>query len=401
MKRLTAFAALALGLGIGAPEYAESGGITIPYSTPTSAPHGVATCMTTVKISGVAGDTVTVRVTPAPASGSGENGGEIQITGPRGLHRASDGHENATPAPCDVFPDGNPTDTKTFSRRSKSLFPLSFLVHSHPDADCLAAGVATGTIRLSSPTLANSAFSAGPVACDNDESNANLLAEVIRFATGVRTDRPGSLGVEIVNHGPGIAQDPAFVADFPQHVAILDARANGEACPVTLTKTDPPLRRVRCPLEMQFEGDNDFVNIDFGARQDGSFVTTMRGTTGNDGVLTQPTTVRTNVQQGSDATLYVSAKSSNNGTGSVSISPAGAVGTANPSVSTPDGQNTEVTVDNYYSSTTSVTLTANPGPGATVRWSGACSGVAATTMTCKVNLSPPDVKSVSVRFRNP
>ncbi len=360
------------------------------YSMRTSIPEGKATCLFNVTVEDAAGEVLTFTLRPgAESATTGENGGEIRLREPIGT--ASAGHEDA----CDAWPD-SPATAATPIDGARVTLPVVFQLHSHPDDNCQARGVARGNIRMTVDSAA-AIITTGPTICDVNEGRGNLRTGFRRRRGNITTGARERVTTDITNHGPGHSTNTTFTTTLPEPRAwIVSATVNSEPCSIG-TIPGPPVQqhRIVCDLGDLPPDMSKRVDVVFVPRRTGSFETTLAVGADNNGVLFDPDrTVMTNVSQGVSRTLALTVKGRNGGGGTVNVNPAGGSTPAN--CTHPDPGNAAATKTqclHFYDPNTAVTLTATPQAGSAVTWSGACSGTGAT---CSLTMDGD--KSVDARF---
>ncbi|MBI1735549.1 MAG: hypothetical protein HYR51_10275 [Candidatus Rokubacteria bacterium] len=365
------------------PPLAQGTTSALSYRKTTSVFEGKATCAYRVRVQDAGGQTMTFTLLPAAESATtGENGGEIRMLEPTA---ASTGIEEA----CEAYPDTSPTGTVTVPDDDHT-FNVILQLHSHPDNNCSASGLARGRVRMHVPNPG--ALAPEAVTCDTNEGRGNVRSKRKRRARGATTGAVSEFVFEVINDGPGPTNDTTVTTTIPYNAVFVEsATAGGQPCTIGTQAGPPAVHVINCDLGMLQPDDPVLFNLDVIPRQTGTFTTTVRVDAANNGPLHAGTDrVSTNVAQGVQRTLAVTAKARNGGDGSVNISPDGGA----PTCTTPSGGNNTVQCFNFYDNNTTVTLTAKPGTGSSVVWEGACAGTVGNTCT----LTMSSDRSTTVKF---
>lgn len=383
MKR-TALPMAMLAAALIGPAVTEATVAEVSYRKTTSQFEGKAVCAFDLRVQDAAGETVTFTLRPAPENASGENGGEIRMLEPA---RASTGNEVA----CEAYPDTTAVGTTTVPDDDHT-FRVILQLHSHPDDNCSAAGLARGNVRIHVPNPG--AMVAGTQQCDTREDRGNVRPRRKKRPKPARTGRIEEFVWEVVNDGPGATTGTTAQVTMPQNMVFIEsATADGSPCTVTQEPGPPAMNVIDCSLGNVFPDEAIPVQVNVVPRRTGSFESTIRTDAANNGPIHSGTDqFSTNTQQGTNRTLSVRAKARGNapGSGSVNISPDGGA----PSCAV-DGTTRDQQCFNFYADGTTVTLTAKPSAGTSVVWEGACAG---TTGNGPCTITMNTDKSATVRF---
>ena len=374
------FAAMVFGAGLAV---SEGSTLDLRYQKRTSLLEGKAVCSYNLRIQDAANQTLTFTLIPAPTNALGENGGEIKMVEPA---VASTGQELA----CEAYLDTTATATVRVPDDDHTV-KVTLQLHSHPDNDCHASGVARGKVRMHVPNPGT--ITQDELTCDSNESRGNVRSKRKRRARNARTGARTFFVWEVINDGPGAAESTTVTATLPANAVFVEsATLAGIPCPVRRRAGPPAEHVVECEGGTLLPDERAELELHVIPRRTGSFTTTIAVDAANNGPIHSGTdSVGTDVAQGVRRILSVTAKARNGGDGSVNISPDDGV----PQCTAPLNGNNTTQCLNTYDNNTSVTLTAKPGTGSSVVWEGACAGTTGNTCT----LTRDSDKSATVRFK--